>query len=1090
MTQSATFGAVPTGLGSQVRQDFNLADQAAATEHEGAFAPSVIYPFMRWRNDAGKLLRRRNAGNTAWEIIENYGAVTDPTVNDDAADGYIRAAIWINVAAGRLFFCTDATIGAAVWVQAGGGGGGVASVFGRTGAVGAQAGDYTADQIGDGGGKVVMTAAERSTLTAISFPAKVIPLVGTGSSADNANIRAAIAAIKASGQPGELLMSGDFMIGHEGDLSGIDPDSCPDLRLTGRGYCRWYKGVAATTTGLTGGEDPADGSAYRLLARDIDDGPGKTLVIRNILFEGDLETTMKQLGDGSRLIALDHYDRVELIDVEGRWASQMAFTFGYCNQVRASRIHLNRIARDGLNASNCADVAVTDSDFEWIIDDCCAANLSAVVADDPGQQRAFRFVGNRVYNAQGVKVLGGKHIAILGNSFRAPLNYAVFLGSDASYGEGARPIEDVLVYANTVTDLVTADQYGNDNVVDTAIIASQFGATPHNIVIRGNILAQRTTTSGLTWSQLKLRGIEGENRQWRQDGPTGSMLWYDPVLSEEIFVGQGKAVRVEAPNGLDRLTYDIDDNRTEGFSDDAFLRSQPAWAGDQLWAVPVSAGEYPAGATARLTGLDLRGYQDMRLVVRVGSPGGPAGAQLLWSFSLDGGGTWTPTLATVTLDEANQTMWGPWQPIPPTLRQTIDAQLALFGERGDGATQVRLLEVSLDIRGVDQTSAARLLPSKITPAEITDPVETELRSFSPADVAAIAGVGPGGSAPAFGRIAVDGQADVVADGAADTLTLAGANGIAVTTDPAANTVTIAPTYGSGTDTVCQGDDARLADARTPTAHTHGAADLTDKGDFYARTRGTGLSDTGGSIAVAYGATATTACAGNDARLSDARAPTSHASSHKSGGGDAISVTEFGGFATGKLAGRTSAGSGALETITPSANLSLTAGTLDVVGPVASALGLTGAVSVDSLAEDTAPDKAADFLCTYDASASAHRKVRPQNLVPYDILCGIVGKPSNAEVVLLFVASRPFRIPANAAASRLKAGTAAAGTAVFSMQKNGTQFLTATVGASATTATFACSQTDFAAGDVLRIVAPATADASLADIAITLAATLL
>ncbi|MBK8208656.1 MAG: hypothetical protein IPK78_00595 [Rhodospirillales bacterium] len=110
--------------------------------------------------------------------------------------------------------------------------------------------------------------------------------------------------------------------------------------------------------------------------------------------------------------------------------------------------------------------------------------------------------------------------------------------------------------------------------------------------------------------------------------------------------------------------------------------------------------------------------------------------------------------------------------------------------------------------------------------------------------------------------------------------------------------------------------------------------------------------------------------------------------------------------------------------------------------------------------------------------------------PYDILCGIVGKPSDGEVVLLFVAPRPFRIPANAAGSRLKAGTAATGTAVFSIQKNGAQFLTATVAVSATTATFAGSQTDFAAGDVLRIVAPATADASLADIAITLAATLL
>ncbi len=82
------------------------------------------------------------------------------------------------------------------------------------------------------------------------------------------------------------------------------------------------------------------------------------------------------------------------------------------------------------------------------------------------------------------------------------------------------------------------------------------------------------------------------------------------------------------------------------------------------------------------------------------------------------------------------------------------------------------------------------------------------------------------------------------------------------------------------------------------------------------------------------------------------------------------------------------------------------------------------------------------------------------------------------------------IPANAAGSYLKAGTAATGPSVFSIKKNGTEFLTATVAAAGTTATFASSQTDFAVGDVLKIVAPANADATLADIAITLAATLL
>ena len=79
--------------------------------------------------------------------------------------------------------------------------------------------------------------------------------------------------------------------------------------------------------------------------------------------------------------------------------------------------------------------------------------------------------------------------------------------------------------------------------------------------------------------------------------PYGDMLWYDPTLAGEIFVGQGMAVRVEAPNGLDRLTYDIDDNRYDGFSDDDFLRSQRRLGRRaELWAVPASAGEFPVGA--------------------------------------------------------------------------------------------------------------------------------------------------------------------------------------------------------------------------------------------------------------------------------------------------------------------------------------------------------------------------------------------------------------------------------------------------------------------------------------------------------------
>lgn len=58
--------------------------------------------------------------------------------------------------------------------------------------------------------------------------------------------------------------------------------------------------------------------------------------------------------------------------------------------------------------------------------------------------------------------------------------------------------------------------------------------------------------------------------------------------------------------------------------------------------------------------------------------------------------------------------------------------------------------------------------------------------------------------------------------------------------------------------------------------------------------GTGLSG-GGTLAadrtlsVSFGTTATTVCVGNDARLSDARTPTAHAASHGSGGSDQITI---------------------------------------------------------------------------------------------------------------------------------------------------------------------------------------------------------
>jgi hypothetical protein len=76
-------------------------------------------------------------------------------------------------------------------------------------------------------------------------------------------------------------------------------------------------------------------------------------------------------------------------------------------------------------------------------------------------------------------------------------------------------------------------------------------------------------------------------------------------------------------------------------------------------------------------------------------------------------------------------------------------------------------------------------------------------------------------------------------------------------------------------------DARLTDARTPASHTHG--NLTNDGKVGTTANLPLKTGTNGVIeAGSFGTAAGSFCEGNDARLSDARTPTSHASSHASG----------------------------------------------------------------------------------------------------------------------------------------------------------------------------------------------------------------
>jgi hypothetical protein len=155
------------------------------------------------------------------------------------------------------------------------------------------------------------------------------------------------------------------------------------------------------------------------------------------------------------------------------------------------------------------------------------------------------------------------------------------------------------------------------------------------------------------------------------------------------------------------------------------------------------------------------------------------------------------------------------------------------------------------------------------------------------------------------------MADVVINvGAVSAITA----GTGLTGGTITGTGTIAADFGTTAGTICQGNDARLTAPVAPLAHasTHTAAGSdpltlsqsqitslsTDLAAKVAGTRqviaGTGMGGGGAlsadvTLSVSYGTSGTTACVGNDARLSNARTPSIHASSHATGGSDVLTL---------------------------------------------------------------------------------------------------------------------------------------------------------------------------------------------------------
>lgn len=158
-------------------------------------------------------------------------------------------------------------------------------------------------------------------------------------------------------------------------------------------------------------------------------------------------------------------------------------------------------------------------------------------------------------------------------------------------------------------------------------------------------------------------------------------------------------------------------------------------------------------------------------------------------------------------------------------------------------------------------------------------------------------------------------------------------------------------------------------------------------------------------------------------------------------------------------------------------------------PLQSTSGGSPTISFKTQAKNTVlagPSTGADAAPTFRALVQADI---PASARPYDVAGMVAGIPASGATVFLFKATRAFTLSATAADHVFSALTAATGSSVFTVYKNALTICTATFAAAGTTATIsAVANNTIAVGDVIKIVAPATADATLADIYWTLTGT--
>lgn len=149
----------------------------------------------------------------------------------------------------------------------------------------------------------------------------------------------------------------------------------------------------------------------------------------------------------------------------------------------ASRVHITgsefyRSVADGIHCSGCTNVTIDGNFFQFINDDAIAVHTSDATPNPV--QAGIVISNNRIIDSQGIATLGGKHVAITGNSITRAQTRAISVGAPGSV-EGNTAVLSVTITGNVI-----------DTVIDGSIFSGASGSSVWYIVVTSAV----PTTNG------------------------------------------------------------------------------------------------------------------------------------------------------------------------------------------------------------------------------------------------------------------------------------------------------------------------------------------------------------------------------------------------------------------------------------------------------------------------------------------------------------------------------------------------------------------------------------------------------------------